>query len=196
VLGAFLRTPGRRSPQGACLTRTCQEARHDTSAISRAGQRRRGTHQTLQCSKLRVQEDGAELVLPAVFKTVCGALLRRPGWVRFPSIPATVVFNSPHSRHASRSDRIGSRTSLDGNGDGNRANGRIAAPFIKRPRELWGVDSPSSQPRFREAPCVHKVEHIRQPRMKACWALWASCPAPAPKESQSTVVVGLCPHRS
>jgi hypothetical protein len=25
----------------------------------------------------------------AVFKTVCGALLRRPGWVRFPSIPAT-----------------------------------------------------------------------------------------------------------
>src|SRR5438093_6670964 len=29
-----------------------------------------------------------ELVLPAVFKTVCGALLRRPGWVRFPSIPA------------------------------------------------------------------------------------------------------------
>ena len=23
-----------------------------------------------------------------VFKTVCGALLRRPGWVRFPSIPA------------------------------------------------------------------------------------------------------------
>src|SRR4029077_14980756 len=28
------------------------------------------------------------LVPPAVFKTVCGALLRRPGWVRFPSIPA------------------------------------------------------------------------------------------------------------
>ncbi len=27
-------------------------------------------------------------MLPAVFKTVCGALLRRPGWVRFPSIPA------------------------------------------------------------------------------------------------------------
>jgi hypothetical protein len=27
-------------------------------------------------------------VPPAVFKTVCGALLRRPGWVRFPSIPA------------------------------------------------------------------------------------------------------------
>ena len=24
----------------------------------------------------------------AVFKTVCGALSRRPGWVRFPSIPA------------------------------------------------------------------------------------------------------------
>jgi len=27
---------------------------------------------------------------PAVFKTVCGALLRRPGWVRFPSIPASL----------------------------------------------------------------------------------------------------------
>ena len=24
-----------------------------------------------------------------MFKTVCGALLRRPGWVRFPSIPAS-----------------------------------------------------------------------------------------------------------
>src|SRR5439155_20248387 len=29
-----------------------------------------------------------ELVLSAVFKTVCGVLLERPGWVRFPSIPA------------------------------------------------------------------------------------------------------------
>src|SRR6266699_5575626 len=27
----------------------------------------------------------------AVFKTVCGALLRRPGWVRFPSIPASLA---------------------------------------------------------------------------------------------------------
>ncbi|TME98622.1 MAG: isoprenylcysteine carboxylmethyltransferase family protein, partial [Chloroflexi bacterium] len=34
------------------------------------------------------------LVPPAVFKTVCGALLRRPGWVRFPSIPASPV--RPH----------------------------------------------------------------------------------------------------
>jgi dTMP kinase len=30
---------------------------------------------------------------PAVFKTVCGALLRRPGWVRFPSIPASRGWN-------------------------------------------------------------------------------------------------------
>jgi hypothetical protein len=28
------------------------------------------------------------LQLPTPFKTVCGALLRRPGWFRFPSIPA------------------------------------------------------------------------------------------------------------
>jgi hypothetical protein len=27
-------------------------------------------------------------ISPTVFKTVCGALLRRPEWVRFPSIPA------------------------------------------------------------------------------------------------------------
>jgi len=30
----------------------------------------------------------------AVFKTVCGALLRRPGWVRFPSIPAMSCLRS------------------------------------------------------------------------------------------------------
>jgi hypothetical protein len=36
------------------------------------------------------------LVPPAVFKTVCGALLRRPGWVRFPSIPAK--FGPPDSQ--------------------------------------------------------------------------------------------------
>ena len=34
--------------------------------------------------RLRTLADGRN----AVFKTVCGALLRRPGWVRFPSIPA------------------------------------------------------------------------------------------------------------
>src|SRR2546430_16658841 len=41
-------------------------------------------------AKIGVSEVGDErgLVLSAVFKTVCGALLRRPGWVRFPSIPA------------------------------------------------------------------------------------------------------------
>ena len=37
---------------------------------------------------------------PAVFKTVCGALLRRPGWVRFPSIPAT--FSGDDSQDDSR----------------------------------------------------------------------------------------------
>ncbi len=39
---------------------------------------------------------------PAVFKTVCGALLRRPGWVRFPSIPAIfAVDDSQHDSHRS-----------------------------------------------------------------------------------------------
>ena len=41
-------------------------------------------------------------VPPAVFKTVCGALLRRPGWVRFPSIPAT--FRGRDSQGDSHSD--------------------------------------------------------------------------------------------
>jgi hypothetical protein len=40
-------------------------------------------------------------VLPPVFKTVCGALLRRPGWVRFPSIPAK--FGGPDSQDDSHS---------------------------------------------------------------------------------------------
>jgi hypothetical protein len=38
----------------------------------------------------------------AVFKTVCGTLLRRPGWVRFPSIPAKVGgHDSQHDSHSS-----------------------------------------------------------------------------------------------
>ena len=42
-------------------------------------------------ARIEAREAGDErgLVSSAVFKTVCGALLRRPGWVRFPSIPAT-----------------------------------------------------------------------------------------------------------
>jgi hypothetical protein len=40
---------------------------------------------------------------PAVFKTVCGALLRRPGWVRFPSIPAN--FCGPDGQDESHSSR-------------------------------------------------------------------------------------------
>src|SRR3989442_7469715 len=41
-------------------------------------------------AKIEAREAGDErgLVSSAVFKPVCGALLRRPGWVRFPSIPA------------------------------------------------------------------------------------------------------------
>ncbi len=34
----------------------------------------------------------------AVFKTVCGALLRRPGWVRFPSIPANYWLDDCQTR--------------------------------------------------------------------------------------------------
>src|SRR5260370_21180983 len=45
------------------------------------------------CRSLRLNWSGRLWMVadarPAVFKTVRGALLRRPGWVRFPSIPAT-----------------------------------------------------------------------------------------------------------
>jgi hypothetical protein len=45
----------------------------------------------------------------AVFKTVCGALLRRPGWVRFPSIPATFGrSDSQADSHSSRRQRLSS----------------------------------------------------------------------------------------
>ncbi len=44
-------------------------------------------------AKIGVRDAGDErgLVSSAVFKTVCRALLRRPGWVRFPSIPARLA---------------------------------------------------------------------------------------------------------
>ena len=46
------------------------------------------------------------LVPPAVFKTVCGALLRRPGWVRFPSIPAKIGGRDRQAdSHSSRRQR-------------------------------------------------------------------------------------------
>ena len=45
---------------------------------------------------------------PAVFKTVCGALLRRPGWVRFPSIPATL---QGRARPRKRMANVGRRSS-------------------------------------------------------------------------------------
>src|SRR5713226_4499949 len=44
---------------------------------------------------------------PAVFKTVCGALLRRPGWVRFPSIPAkSRLDDSQDDSHSSGRPRM------------------------------------------------------------------------------------------
>ncbi len=50
---------------------------------------------------------------PAVFKTVCGALLRRPGWVRFPSIPAS--FRADDSQDDSHSSGR-PRTATDASG--------------------------------------------------------------------------------
>jgi hypothetical protein len=48
----------------------------------------------------------------AVFKTVCGALLRRPGWVRFPSIPAKFgIDDSQVDSHSSAYQRTPGRRS-------------------------------------------------------------------------------------
>src|SRR5206468_4322216 len=54
-------------------------------------------------AKIEARRAGDErgLVSSAVFKTVCGALLRRPGWVRFPSIPAKFPrFDSQDDSHS------------------------------------------------------------------------------------------------
>jgi hypothetical protein len=65
--------------------------------------------------RFRSVADGGRLprtLYLAVFKTVCGALLRRPGWVRFPSIPAASLSAASRPRPAldnsvlSRSSRL------------------------------------------------------------------------------------------
>ncbi len=58
------------------------------------------------CKRLRSNRGGCCWTTtdarPAVFKTVCGALLRRPGWVRFPSIPAKFSgYDSQDDSHSS-----------------------------------------------------------------------------------------------
>jgi len=45
----------------------------------------------------RMSVDGPH-ARPAVCKTVCGALLRRPGWVRFPFIPANFPWSGRSRR--------------------------------------------------------------------------------------------------
>src|SRR6266545_2481268 len=50
---------------------------------------------------------------PAVFKTVCGALLRRPGWVRFPSIPAKSRLDDSQDDSHSGECRHALRTAAD-----------------------------------------------------------------------------------
>src|SRR5207249_9934900 len=66
-------------------------------------------------AKIEAREAGDErgLVSSAVFKTVCGALLRRPGWVRFPSIPAS--FPADDSQDDSHSSGR-PRTAMDASG--------------------------------------------------------------------------------
>ena len=53
--------------------------------------------------RLRISVDGS----PAVFKTVCGALLRRPGWVRFPSSPPSSAGRHGQVSNAARPSSSG-----------------------------------------------------------------------------------------
>ena len=66
----------------------------------------------------------------AVFKTICGALLRRPGGVRFPSIPAGFRGNDSHIwRLTPTIARLGGTASTSYNPCGLRAalpSGRMA----------------------------------------------------------------------
>jgi len=64
-------------------------------------------------------------VRPAVFKTVCGALLRRPGWVRFPSIPASFGTNDSQADSDSREPR---RMQVDGVGPNSALDAPSLAP--------------------------------------------------------------------
>ncbi len=101
-----LRAPYVRSPT----------AKKTANLPDRGGQRRT----ILECPSARSNRreplwtlaDGS----PAIFKTVCGALLRRPGWVRFPSIPAT--FRSCDSQVDRQRHKRFFRTSLNPGGKG------------------------------------------------------------------------------
>ncbi len=66
------------------------------------------------CVQLWMSLDGT----PAVFKTVCGAPMTRPGWVRFPSIPAN--FLSEDRQDDSHSSEL-ARTNTAARGPSGRA---------------------------------------------------------------------------
>src|SRR5205823_13218977 len=78
---------------------------------------------------LYLRGDVRGLVPPAVFKTVRGALLRRPGWVRFPSIPA----------------RAGGRDSQQDSPSASRTRASTTHRGLLRPC-LKGFDSTHSRP--------------------------------------------------
>ena len=84
-----------------------------------------GSSISLLGGRLRTMVDARN----AVFKTVCGALLRRPGWVRFPSIPAKSGADDSHDDSHSSGHRR-ALTSSGGQSTGlnePRGNGWISS---------------------------------------------------------------------
>jgi hypothetical protein len=98
---------GRRGLGGAtasvpCISRDSDSVISNRSrAYARSANGQTGSLETLLLPR---SGDVWGLVPPAVFKTVCGALLRRPGWVRFPSIPAICQARPRRLREFAASD--------------------------------------------------------------------------------------------
>jgi hypothetical protein len=67
---------------------TYMTAKKTANPANNSGQMRATMDLGAAVLNLRVRRRTVMDDCPAVFKTVCGAPMTRPGWVRFPSIPA------------------------------------------------------------------------------------------------------------
>src|ERR1700674_4457724 len=91
LISVLLRIAGARFRKlsGPAVGERCVEAKKKAKPADDCGRRRtttEGRHSRLNLrGRCWTAADGS----PAVFQTVCGAVRGRPGWVRFPSVPAT-----------------------------------------------------------------------------------------------------------
>jgi hypothetical protein len=90
-----------RTREDVTMSPTGLTAKLTAIFANRGGRRRTVTDSGCSFFILRGRPQTLADVKNAVFKTVCGALLRRPGWVRFPSIPANSSdFDSQDDSHS------------------------------------------------------------------------------------------------